>query len=81
MDIFRMDDGFYVGTLLENRKKPTMAKGAYKLKGEDIMTMFTQFFTDYCQDSGKTQLLMQDADGQLFVTMKVPAKKAGEAKE
>ena len=76
-DIFRMEDGFYVGRQLKNGK---MAKGAYKLTGNDIMTMFTQFFEDLCKESGKTQLLMQDAEGKLFVTAKVPAKEAGEAK-
>lgn len=78
IDIFKQEDGFYVGRMLKNGR---MAKGAYKLTGEDIMTMFTEFFEDYCRESGGQQLLMQAGDGTLFVTMKVPAKEAGEAKE
>ena len=81
LDIFQLEDGFYVGRRVMNRKKLTLAKGAYKLTGGDIMTMFTQFFDDFCRDSGKTQLAMRSGDGQLFVTAKVPAKDAGEAKE
>jgi hypothetical protein len=77
LDIFQLEDGFYVGRKLKNGK---LGKGAYKISGQDIMTMFTQFFDDFCRETGKTQLAMQDANGQLFVTAKVPAKKeAGEA--
>ena len=79
LDIYQQEDGFYVGRRLKSGK---LAKGAYKVTGQDIMTMFTQFFTDFCQETGKTQLAMQDASGQLFVTSRVPARKeAGEAKE
>ena len=78
LDIFQEEDGFYVGRKLKNGK---MAKGAYKLTGEDIMTMFTQFFEDCCRESGQQKMIMKSADGQFFVTMKVPAKDAGEAKE
>lgn len=77
LDIFQKEDGFYVGRECKNGK---LAKGAYKLTGEDIMTMFTHFFNDYCRESGQKQLLMQTGDGQMFVTLQVPAKKAGEAK-
>ena len=77
LDIFQLEDGFYVGRKLKNGK---LGKGAYKISGQDIMTMFTQFFDDFCRETGKPQLAMQDANGQLFVTAKVPAKKeAGEA--
>ena len=76
LDIFQQEDGFYVGRMCKNGKP---AKGAYKLTGNDIMTMFTKFFNDYCEESGQKQMLMQDAAGQLFVAMKVPAKvQAGE---
>lgn len=74
IDIFQQEDGFYAG---RRCKDGTLAKGAYKLTGGDIMTMFTQFFTDYCSESGQSQLLMQGGDGQMFVTLKVPAPKAG----
>lgn len=77
LDIFQLEDGFYVGRQLKNGK---LGKGAYKLTGKDIMTMFTKFFTDYCEDTKKTQLAMQDASGQLFVASRVPVKvKTGEA--
>jgi len=38
------------------------------------MTMFTEFFGDYCRETGDQKLLMQDADGRLFVTMRVEPK-------
>ena len=78
LDIFQLEDGFYVGRKLKNGK---LGKGSYKLTGQDIMTMFTKFFTDYCDDTHKTQLAMRDASGQLFVTAKVlePNKAKGEA--
>lgn len=79
LDIFQTEDGFFVGRRVKNRKKLTLAKGAYKLTGQDIMTMFTRFFDDFCRETGKTQLAMESGDGQLFVTAKVPAKDAGEA--
>ena len=79
LDIFQLEDGFYVGRRLKNGK---LGKGAYKLTGQDIMTMFTQFFEDFCRETGKTQLAMQSGDGQLFVTARVPKpdKAKGEAK-
>ncbi len=78
IELFRRDDGFYAGRELKGGK---LSADAHKVTAEEIMTMFTEFFQDYCEESGKDQLLMQDASGQLFVTMKVPAGKAGEAKE
>ena len=78
LDIFQQEDGFYVGRKLKNGK---LGKGAYKLSGQDIMTMFTQFFTDYCEETKKTQLAMRSGDGRLFVTAMVPEpdKAKGEA--
>ena len=71
IEIYMMADGFWAGHM---KKDGTLAAGAYRLTGEDIMTMFTGFFTDYCRETGSQRLLMQDAPGALFVTLKVPAK-------
>jgi len=38
IDIYQLNDGFWVG---KQKKDGTMAKGAYHITGEDIMTMFT----------------------------------------
>lgn len=76
IDIFQTEDGFFVGRRLKNGRP---AKGAYKLTGRDIMTMFTQFFQDYCTDTHTDRLAMEDGHGHVFVTMTVPAGKAGEA--
>ena len=77
LDIFQQEDGFYVGRKLKNGK---LGKEFYKMTAQDIMTMFTQFFTDFCHETGKTQLAMRSGDGQLFVTACVPEPKAkGEA--
>ena len=78
IEIFREKDGFYAGRKLKSGK---LSADAHKVTGEEIMTMFTEFFQDCCKASGDDKLMMQDGDGQLFVTMKVPAKEAGEAKE
>lgn len=71
LDIFQLEDGFYVGRKLKSGK---MAKGAYKLTGNDIMTMFTKFFTDYCKETQHEKLLMRDGDGGMFVTMRIEPK-------
>lgn len=76
-DIFHTEDGFFVGRMCKNGKP---AKGAYRITGSDIMTMFSKFFTDYCADTHSEQLVMADEQGNVFVTKRVPAK-AGEAKE
>lgn len=75
IDIFHTEDGFYVGRMCKNGK---MAKGAYKVKGEDIMTMFTKFFYDYCAETHSDRLVMEDENGQMFVTMKVPLDEVGD---
>jgi hypothetical protein len=36
--------------------------------------MFTEFFGDYCRETGDKKLLMQDAEDRLFVTMRVESK-------
>ena len=74
LDIYQQEDGFYVGRKLKNGN---FGRTVYKLTGDDIMTMFTKFFNDYCEESGQKQMLMQSGDGQLFVAIKVPAKGAG----
>lgn len=78
IELFRREDGFYAGRELKSGK---LSADAHKVTAEEIMTMFTEFFQDYCKESGQKQLLMQSSDGHLFVTMQVPAKDAGEATE
>ena len=65
IEIYLQADGFYAGHM---KKDGTLAAGAYKITGEDIMTMFTSFFLDYCKETGGQKLLMQDSAGALFVT-------------
>ena len=79
IELFRREDGFWAGREL---KDGSMSADAHKVTAEEIMTMFTEFFCDCCKETGQDKILMKDGDGQLFVTMKVPAKenKAGEAK-
>lgn len=73
IELYRRDDGFYAGRQL---KDGSLSADAHKVTGEEIMTMFTEFFGDYCRETGQTKLLMQDAEGRLFVTMRVEQKKA-----
>ena len=68
IELYRRDDGFYAGRELKNGG---LSADAHKVTGEEIMTMFTEFFVDYCNETGQSKLLMQDASGGLFVTMRV----------
>ena len=70
LELFRMSDGFWAGHQTADGKR--MKAGAHKITAEEIMTMFTEFFTDYCRETGQSKLLMQDASGGLFVAMRVP---------
>ena len=76
IELFRRNDGFYASRELKNGN---LSADAHKVSAEEIMTMFTEFFQDYCNESGDDKLIMKTDDGRLFVTMKVPAKEAGEA--
>ena len=70
IEMYRRDDGFYAARELKNGE---LSADAHKVTGEEIMTMFTESFGDYCRETGQTKLLMQDAQGRLFVTMRVPS--------
>ena len=67
LELFRMSDGFWAGHQTADGKR--MKAGTHKITAEEIMTMFTEFFTDYCKETGESKLIMQDGDGKLFVTM------------
>ena len=73
IEMYRRDDGFYAARELKNGE---LSADAHKVTAEEIMTMFTEFFGDYCRETGQSKLLMQDAKGQLFVTMRVPKQTA-----
>ena len=73
IEMYRRDDGFYAARVLKNGE---LSADAHKVTAEEIMTMFTEFFGDYCRETGQSKLLMQDAKGQLFVTMRVPKQTA-----
>ena len=66
IELYRRDDGFYAGREL---KGGSLSADAHKVTAEEIMTMFTEFFQDYCKETGESKLIMQDGDGKLFVTM------------
>ena len=71
IELYRRDDGFYAARQL---KDGSLSADAHKVTAEEIMTMFTEFFGDYCRETGQTKLLMQDAENRLFVTMRVQPK-------
>ena len=73
IELYRREDGFYAAREL---KGGGLSADAHKVTAEEIMTMFTEFFTDYCRETGEKKLLMQDASGGLFVTMRVEPKAA-----
>ena len=75
IEMYRRDDGFYAARELKNGE---LSADAHKVTAEEIMTMFTEFFGDYCRETGQSKLLMQDAKGQLFVTMRVEPNKQAE---
>ena len=68
IELYRRDDGFYAA---REKKDGSLSADKHKVTAEEIMTMFTEFFGDYCEDTGQSKLLMQDAEGRLFVTMRV----------
>ena len=72
IEMYRRDDGFYAARELKNGE---LSADAHKVTAEEIMTMFTEFFGDYCRETGQTKLLMQDAQGRLFVTVRLEKKK------
>ena len=71
IELYRRDDGFYAARQL---KDGSLSVDAHKVTAEEIMTMFTEFFGDYCRETGQTKLIMQDAEGRLFATMRVQPK-------
>jgi len=71
IELYRRDDGFYAARQM---KDGSLSADAHKVTAEEIMTMFTEFFGDYCRETGESKLLMQDASGGLFVTMRVEPK-------
>ena len=71
IELYRRDDGFYAARQL---KDGSLSADAHKVTAEEIMTMFTEFFGDYCRETGESKLLMQDAEGRLFATMRVQPK-------
>lgn len=77
IELYRRDDGFYAARQL---KDGSLSADAHKVTAEEIMTMFTEFFGDYCRETGQTKLLMQDAEGRLFATMRVQPKANGAPK-
>ena len=72
IELYRRNDGFYAARQL---KDGSLSADAHKVTAEEIMTMFTEFFGDYCRETGQTKLLMQDAEGRLFATMRIEPKK------
>ena len=77
IELYRRDDGFWAA---REKKDGSLSADAHKVTAEEIMTMFTEFFCDYCAETGQSKLLMQDAQGGLFVTMRVePNKQQAEA--
>ena len=66
IELFRTEDGFYAAREL---KGGSLSADKHKISGEEIMTMFTEFFVDYCRETGENNLKMQDAEGRIFITM------------
>ena len=76
IELYRRDDGFWAA---REKKDGSLSADAHKVTAEEIMTMFTEFFGDYCRETGQTKLLMQDAEGRMFVTMRIEPKKTDAA--
>ena len=49
IELYRRDDGFYAARQL---KDGSLSADAHKVTAEEIMTMFTEFFGDYCRETG-----------------------------
>lgn len=70
-EIHERGDGFWAGRELKNG---SLGKGSHKISDEEIMTMFTRLFEEYCRTKGTDKMLMRDASGQLFVVGRVKKK-------
>lgn len=68
LDIFKEDEGFYVGRKLKNGK---MAAGSYLLKESDIVTMFAQVAHDFCKQNNTDRMLIPDPSGEHIMVFKV----------
>lgn len=69
MDIYMLQDGFYVG---HQKKNGEMAKGAKRVSENDIMTMFAAMMNAYCLKNNTDTLAIKDAEGCLIVARKLP---------
>ena len=76
IEIYEEKDGFWAGT---KKKDGTYAAGAHRMTDEEIMTMFTRFFSNYCEENGDEKLLMKDSEGQYFAAVRVRMEKPEEA--
>lgn len=72
IDIYRQQDGFYVGKLLKSGK---MAKGSLRLSEDDIVTMFTEVLKKHCEKIGQDKFLLQDSDGAMYAAIKLKTEK------
>ena len=68
IEIFAHEDGFYAGVMLKNGK---LAKGAYRITDEDIMTMFSTLCKYHRDTTGDPKMLMRDAEGRIYATVVV----------
>jgi hypothetical protein len=67
-DIYQEEDGIYIGA---KKKDGTFAKGARKLTAEEILTIYTTFFNDYCEEQKTDMLVMEDSNKDIIVTKRI----------
>ena len=75
IELYRRADGFWAG---REKKDGSLSADAHKVTAEEIMTMFTQFFTDYTQETGENRLLMKAADGTYFAAVRLKPREESE---
>lgn len=71
-DIYQEEDGFWIGA---KKKDGTFTKGSRKLTAEEILTIYTTFFNDYCEEQKTDMLVMEDSNKEIIVTKKIKNEK------
>ena len=71
IEIYDRPDGFMAGRELKNG---AMSADAHRITGEEIITMFTRTFSEYCHRHRTDKMLIQDAEGDVYIINKAKTK-------
>lgn len=58
------ENGIYLGKLLENGN---MSEDSVKIKDDDIVHLFLNYFKRYCEETGKNTLIIANKDEEIVM--------------